>query len=888
VRGSRVREEAAAGSREGARGWSRAIGIDVEPGRFFEGPDVAWRIAPFVVAGLLPFALVPVADLSYADVRVAIAAAMVPLVIGLALLVPWERLPAWPQAIPPLTYFVILALLREAGGGEPSVFDPLLSIPVAWFALYGTGRELAASIVAMGLALLLPAILAGHSANDHEQIVRVIVAMGLAATVGPAVHLLVRALRRSTRDSRSIIETSQEAFISIDQDGRITEWNQQAERLFGWPREELIGRPVADTIVPPRDREAHLKGLEHFTETGEGPMLGRRIELDGRRRDGSEVPIEITIAPLRDGNRWRFNAFLHDISDRRGAEEALREAEERFRLAFDENRVGMAIVALDGSFQRVNRSLCEITGYPPNKLVGKRFSEITHPDDLEADMQALREIVEGERYGYRREKRYIHAQGHQVWISLNVSPIYDSDGIVSYLIGQMEDISERKESEERLTRQALHDSLTGLPNRTLFSDRARMAAARRSGRGFAIVYLDLDGFKLVNDTLGHAAGDQVLIEVARRLERLLRAGDTLARLGGDEFALLCEEVGEAEVRAIADRVIDAMAGEIVVQDRQLTQAASIGIALYGPGGALVDPEQMVGEADLAMYRAKAAGKSRYALFESWMRQGDIDRTGLERELRSAIEGDEIVVHYQPEVDLTSGAITGAEALIRWRHPDRGLLEPAQFLFLAEASDLISDLDDLVLREACRQAAIWRRDMPDSEEFTVSVNVSERRLSDPGLSGKIAQAIADTKLPASSLCLEIAERAVMDQRATALSAIPDLEQLGIRLLIDDFGIAISSFGSLKRLPRLNAIKIDASFIAGLGRSREDSAGVAAIVGLAHGLSLTATAEGVEREEQLRELQALHCDRGQGYYFARPQAPEGLGKLLKSARLGELIS
>ena len=478
--------------------------------------------------------------------------------------------------------------------------------------------------------------------------------------------------------------------------------------------------------------------------------------------------------------------------------------------------------------------------------------------------------------------------GHPVWISLNVSPIYEATGAPSYLIAQIEDISDRKESEERLTRQALHDSLTGLPNRTLFSDRVRMASARRGARGFAIIYLDLDGFKLVNDTLGHAAGDQVLIEVARRLERLLRRGDTLARLGGDEFALLCEEVTDEEIQTIADRVIEAMSKPIEVQGREIKQAASIGIALFSAEANTGEPDQMLGEADLAMYRAKAAGKSRYALFESWMREGDSDRTGLERELRRALSHDEITVHYQPEVDIRTGRITGAEALVRWQHPDRGLLEPAQFLFVAESTDLISDLDDFVMREACQQAASWREELPHGEEFTVSVNVSERRLADPGLSGKIAQAIADARLPASSLCLEIAERAVMDRRAAALIAIPDLEQLGIRLLIDDFGIAISSFGSLNRLPHLNAIKIDASFIAGLGRSREDSAGVAAIIGLAHGLELTALAEGIEREDQLRVLQALHCDGGQGYYFARPQPPEALAELLSSARLGELIS
>jgi diguanylate cyclase (GGDEF)-like protein/PAS domain S-box-containing protein len=759
------RAVADSGRRDDPR-WSRAIGLDLKPGRFFEGTDVAWRIAPFALAGLLPFALLPMAGVPVSDPRVLIAASLLPVVIALALWVPWSRLPAWPQAILPLCYFLIIALLRDASGDSPSVFGPLVILPVTWFALYGTGRELAVSILVMGMTLLLPIAVIGGSTYGTNELERGVVGIVLASSLGPAVHLLVVTLRR------------------------------MAHNLGG--------------------------------------------------------------------------------------------AEERFRRAFDDSRVGMAVISTTGHFQRVNRALCQLTGYPQDELVGKTVGEITHPDDVDANLDALRDLIEGERYGYRTEKRYIHADGHAVWVSLNVSPIYDGDGAPSYLIAQIEDVSDRKESEERLTRQALHDSLTGLPNRTLFSDRVRMASARRAIRGFAIIYLDLDGFKLVNDTLGHAAGDQVLIEVARRLERLLRAGDTLARLGGDEFALLCEEVSDEEVRAIADRVIEAMAEPIDVQERAIMQAASIGVALYPAEGAPIEPDQVLGEADVAMYRAKAAGKSRYALFETWMREGGTDRTGLEVQLREALERDEITVHYQPEVDLRSGEVTGAEALVRWRHPDRGLLEPAQFLFVAESSDLISDIDDLVMRAACFQAARWREQLPDGDRFTVSVNVSERRLADPSLSGKIAQAIADAQLPASSLCLEIAERAVMDRRASALIAIPELEQLGIRLLIDDFGIAMSSFGSIKRLPRLNAIKIDASFIAGLGRSREDSAGVAAIIGLAHGLGLTALAEGIEREEQVRELQALHCDGGQGYYFARPQAPEALRKLLSSARLGELIS
>jgi diguanylate cyclase (GGDEF)-like protein/PAS domain S-box-containing protein len=548
----------------------------------------------------------------------------------------------------------------------------------------------------------------------------------------------------------------------------------------------------------------------------------------------------------------------------------------------------MAITSPDGKFMRVNRALAEIVGYPVRELLGRSFAEITHPDDREADMDALREMIEGERYGYRTEKRYMHARGHPVWISLNVSPIHDENGEVIHMISQIEDITERKETEAKLTHQALHDPLTGLPNRVLFADRVRMSATRRESGSFAVIYLDLDTFKSINDTFGHAEGDRVLVDVARRLERLLREGDTLARLGGDEFAILCEGADEAAARLVADRVIDAFAKPFEVDGRELVQAASIGVAIHPRNGRSVDPEEILRDADHAMYTAKAAGKSRYALFEGWIGADAAARTGLERKLRAGISAGELTVHYQPEVDLRTGAVTGAEALVRWEHPDRGLLEPAQFMFAAEATGLIAEIDDYVLWQACHQAARWRAEAGTEENFSVSVNLSERRLADATLSGKIAQAISDANLPPSALCLEIAERAVMDRRADALVAIPDIEALGVRLLIDDFGVAISSFSTIKRLPRLSAIKIDSSFIAGLGRSREDSAGVAAIIGLAHGLKLTATAEGVETPEQTAELRALNCDRAQGYHFARPQPPGAFGELLESARYGELLA
>jgi diguanylate cyclase (GGDEF)-like protein/PAS domain S-box-containing protein len=705
--------------------------------------------------------------------------------------------------------------------------------------------------------------------------------------LGGTVQSLVTQMRRVTGESKAILDEVHEAFMLVDDRGIVREWNQQAERTFGWSREEALGRPVVDLTVTAEDREAAMAQIRRFVETGSAPAIGVRREASARRRDGTVIPVEMSVSAQRPGGRWIFNVLVHDISERKRAERMALEAEERFRRAFEDIRVGMAIVSTDGVFMQVNRALPEITGYPPEKLVGMSFTEITHPDDLEPALEALQEIVEGERYGFRTEKRYLHAAGSPVWIALNVSAIHDEQGDIAHLIAQMEDISDRKEAEARLTHQALHDPLTGLPNRVLFADRVRTAASRWDQGSFAVIYLDLDTFKPVNDTMGHAVGDKVLVEVARRLERLLRDGDTLARLGGDEFAILCAGVDEQEARLVAERVIESLKKPFEVDGRRLRQAASVGVALHAHDGEQADPEAILRDADRAMYKAKAAGKSRYALVDGWV-TGDVSgHGGLEEDLRAAVARRQLRVHYQPEIDVATGRVTGAEALVRWAHPEHGLLEPSHFISIAVACGLIGEIDDFVLWKACHQAARWNAEMDQDEDFTVSVNLSEHRLADPTLGGKIAQAIADADLSPSVLCLEIAEHAVTDRRGEALPALPDLESLGVRLLIDDFGVALSSFGAIARLPRLSAVKIDSSFVAGLGRSREDSAGVAAIIGLAHGLKLTAIAEGVETAEQLMELRDLDCDRAQGYYFARPQPAESFADLIASARHGELL-
>ena len=880
------RSGSSAASVVGSR-WSWLAG-DFEPGRFFEGEHVARRISPFAIAAAISFLLLPAIDAPVADWRVAAAFAILLGIVGTAVLIPWERLPGWLQMAPVLAAFALIALLRDAAGAESATFEPLVILPIAWLTLYGTRGQLLCGIAAMVAILAVPPLLGGPPTYEDSQIVRAAIAAMIAGITGVAVQTLVAATRGLATEARAVLEAAQDAFVSVNEEMAIEEWNQEAERTFGWPRGDVIGRDFIDTLIRPKDRQWALSLRRRFLETGSWGIDLQRVEARALRRDGTVIPIELTLSPIRIEGRWIFNLFIHDISESKRSQRALQGAEERFRRAFEDNRVGMALLSDEGVFTRVNAAFCELLAYSPGELIGSPFPEITHPDDIEASMTAVREIVAGERYGYRAEKRCLHSRGHHVWTAVNVSPIRDEQGDLLHLIVQIEDITERKEQEAKLTHQALHDPLTGLPNRVLFADRVRVVSARRDSGSFGVIYIDLDTFKPINDTFGHSAGDEVLVEVARRLEGRLREGDTLARLGGDEFAVLCDDTDEAAARLVAERVIEAFAKPFAIGEREVHQAASVGVAVQPRDGRPMDPEQVLRWADLAMYRAKASGTSRYAMFEGWMGEDHPDRGGLEKELRHGLEDGELTVHYQPEVDLVTGRVTGAEALVRWQHPERGLLEPAEFIFVAEDSELIVAIDDFVLWKASHEAARWRRALPDDTPFVISVNLSERRLAEPGLSNKIAQAISEADLPADSLCLEVAERAMLDRRGDALSALPDLEALGVRLLIDDFGVAVTSFSAIQRLPRLNAIKIDRSFIAGLGRSREDSVGVAAIIGLAHGLKLTATAEGVETAEQLAELRELHCDRAQGYFFARPQAPEGFGELLQSASYGELLA
>ncbi|HEV7461929.1 MAG TPA: EAL domain-containing protein [Solirubrobacteraceae bacterium] len=437
---------------------------------------------------------------------------------------------------------------------------------------------------------------------------------------------------------------------------------------------------------------------------------------------------------------------------------------------------------------------------------------------------------------------------------------------------------ERKRAEVALAHQALHDPLTGLPNRALFLDRLEqaLARARRSPVGIAVLFLDLDRFKVVNDSLGHEAGDRLLVDVAHRLRDVVRPGDTVARFGGDEFTILCDVRGEHDAVLIAERVAAAVEAPFTLDDNEAFLTASLGIALTTEHEA-ARGEALIRDADAAMYRAKERGKSRYELFDSAMRARAVERLAVENELHRALDRGEFRVFYQPAVDLQTRETVGVEALVRWQHPERGLVGPDQFIALTEETGLIVPLGAWVLREACRQWRQWEQSgirIP-----RISVNLSTRQLGQPDLVDAVVDVLEETGMDPGQLWLEITESTVLEDTESALVTLEALKGKGVRISLDDFGTGYSSLALLKRLP-VDELKVDRSFVMGLGRDPQDSPIVSTVIGLAEALGLAAIAEGVETAAQADELLRIGCRFAQGYYFARPQPPERMTALLRS--------
>lgn len=696
------------------------------------------------------------------------------------------------------------------------------------------------------------------------------------------------ALRRTARDIAAhhgaILDAAFDCIITIDEQGSVLEFNRAAERTFGYSREEAVGRPIHELIVPVHLRQAHRRGLRRFRRTGQARILGHPVETEAMRRDGSIFPAELAISSVELDGRMAFTAHLRDISGRRDAEQQLRSAKERYRALVESlpTVVYEADFGAAGAWRYVSPQIEALLGFPAQAWLDDPtlwFNQI-HPDDRPTAMvqeQALRAKPAGE--AVVSEYRMLTKSGRLVWIRDEAVLVPGADDAAVQMRGLIIDITERKRLEAKLSRHAFYDSLTGLPNRALFMERLERAIAhrRRQEEGqIGVLFLDLDNFKVINDTLGHAAGDALLTSVASRLSAALRPMDTPARFGGDEFTILVEALeSPAEALRIAARVAERLAEPIQLGERELVTTVSIGIGISVDG--LASADELVSQADIAMYRAKENGKAQVQLFDVAMSKQAWQRLELERELRRAIDGGELRVHFQPIVDLETKAITSLEALARWQHPQRGLLEPAEFVPFAEVAGLITRLDDWVMRAACAQLADWRRRLPGADGIAVAVNLSPRHFRMPGVVEATDEVLRASGLPPACLHLEITESAAMLDNELMPQLMRGLHRLGVRVLIDDFGVGYSGLDYVKRLP-VDGLKIDRAFVAGLGVRREDSAIVSAAAAFAQALGLTIVAEGIETPDQWDRLRALGCHYGQGFLISPPLDPAAMEELL----------
>lgn len=568
------------------------------------------------------------------------------------------------------------------------------------------------------------------------------------------------------------------------------------------------------------------------------------------------------------------------IAEQERTSRALRESEEHFRTAFD-HAVGMALVAPNGRWFQVNDSLCQMLGYLEDELTVINFQSITHPTDLGESLANIYRLLEGKSANYQMEKRYKHKLGHSIWVLQSASLVRDADGKPQHLIFQIQDVSARKRAEEQIHHAAFHDALTGLPNRTLLADRLSMAverAKRAASYKFAVLFLDLDRFKVVNDSLGHEMGDHLLVELSRRLEACIRKVDTVARLGGDEFAVLLDGIDALDDPVdIAKRIQEALKQPFQLEGHEFVTSGSIGIAYSSHG--YERPEDILRDADMAMYRAKANGKARHEIFDANMHTRAVEALRLETELRHAIDRGEIQAHYQPIVSLETKTIVGFEALARWQHPQRGIVSTADFISLAEETGLIEPLGIGILRQACCQLREWQKTYPMEPPLTVSVNLSSRQFKQANLVDVIKCTLAEAELDPACLRLEITESILMSEAVVAIEMLKQLKSIGVQLSIDDFGTGYSSLSYLHRFP-FDILKIDRSFVTRMSSDKESRSIVKTIVTLAAELGKAAVAEGVETEDHREALVELSCEYGQGYLFSKPVAPVEAEELLRA--------
>ncbi len=700
----------------------------------------------------------------------------------------------------------------------------------------------------------------------------------------------VRLLRRAGSRYQLLFEQAPVIIATFDRTLCITSINPAGASGLGTTPEAVIGTSVLAWSVDERGAEVRT----HFTEVFAGRPQHFLTRL--RRVDGAIRWADVTLHPVRDDGVPRTAAAGHavtgalglvrDVTEERAAGEAIAASEARFRALVQHSSDAITIVDAGGRCLYVSPSVHTQFGYEPSDALGRRMQDFVHPEDLPIVTAALRDA---QRAPATLRYRARHADGSWRQVE-SVGRDLRDEPAVRGIVFNTRDVTERAELEAALVRQAFHDALTGLANRAYFGDRLREALARAQTAGnpgrVAVLVLDLDGFKAVNDSFGHAAGDALLVEVADRLLQATRGGDAVARLGGDEFAILVERVQEdADAAAVAERVIAALEPSFTVGGRRTDVGVSVGIARGSSvpdaplDGATLDASALLRNADVAMYEAKARGKGRWVLFESAMHAAAVARIAIEGDLRHALERDEFCLAYQPIVSLDTGRVAGVEALIRWRHPARGLLRPADFIGVAEETGLIVPIGRWVLGAACRQGAAWHAAGLEGAEpgtpFGIAVNVSAQQLQGDGFVAEVAATVAEAGLVPDALTLEITEHSVIDQPVLVRERLTALQALGVRVAIDDFGTGYSALSHVQRFP-LDVLKIDRAFVEHATQGGSPAAVTRTLVALGGALSARVVAEGIETNEQRDVLTSLGCPFGQGFLFARPLAAEAVSE------------
>jgi len=677
-------------------------------------------------------------------------------------------------------------------------------------------------------------------------------------------HRTIDRLIDTEAELRMLLDDLPEAVLSIDDRGVVRGANAKAAELTGLAVSDITGQPF-QSLVGEDDEQT----VDDWLAEGRRRQSVDAVTLRLAAIDGTVTVVEASHDRPRSTTQGAI-VRLRDVTEREERVRALEQARRRFQQAFHSAPTGMALIRLDDSnIIDANRSLAEMLQRPIDDLVGRSIREITHPEDLKAAAAYRARLELGIVDTYLLDQRYLRSDGEFIWARTRVA-VTEDEG-VPLAITHIEDVTEQRNTADQLRWAATHDDLTSLPNRTELLARADSLLAGAPAGSVALLFIDLDNFKTVNDSLGHGIGDQLLTVMARRLGESVARGALLGRFGGDEFIVVVTSVSDAPGQRfnpgrIAERLRDTLREAVDVEGTELFVTASIGYSVNHREGTTA--AELLRDADGAMYRAKARGRDCVEAYAVGSHETTALALRTATQLRRGIERGEIVPYYQPIVELTTGHVVGFEALARWLHPERGLLGPDQFLPLAEETGLIGYVGESILRDGLAQLAQWRaRNLPFANAY-LSVNVGTRQVVDPSFAPLVAEVLAETGIPADSLWLEITETALLADVKASTVALRKLRSLGLHLAVDDFGTGYSSLTYLKRFP-VEAIKIDRGFVAGLGLDVEDTTIVEAVVNLGHSFGIDVIAEGLETPLQLARLRALGCDRGQGYLFGRPR-------------------